>query len=360
MNQKKYNLICEEPLPVDIVLSPSWWFKHAGITFDKDFFFHPARRVEDERKMEQVLYDKWGNYGLGKDRNIERPEVGAVHLAAGFMLSEMLGCQVDYLEDRPPQVIPLLDNNLSIDDDSVFNTPVFKSFTHLKEELSKKYGRLTGDVNWGGILNLALDLRGQDLFIDIIERPDELFQFFTKIKNVISRFVSGIESMTNTSSISVNRNVVHFNKPVFLHSECSNTMISVDHYEKLLFPLDAEWSRTQRPFGIHYCGEDPHRFAQSFARIPYLDFLDVGWGGDLKVLRHHLPHTFLNIRLSPVAILTQTVDEVRQTVIRLVEDSNNPWLTGVCCINMDDRVEDDKITAIFETVDELRKKYQNN
>jgi hypothetical protein len=24
-------------LPVDIVLHPSWWFAHAGITFDEDF-----------------------------------------------------------------------------------------------------------------------------------------------------------------------------------------------------------------------------------------------------------------------------------------------------------------------------------
>ena len=38
-------------LPVDIVLHPSWWHHHEGITFDEDFFFHPARRVEAERQM---------------------------------------------------------------------------------------------------------------------------------------------------------------------------------------------------------------------------------------------------------------------------------------------------------------------
>ena len=25
--------------PVEIVLSPSWWYKHAGISFDEDFFY---------------------------------------------------------------------------------------------------------------------------------------------------------------------------------------------------------------------------------------------------------------------------------------------------------------------------------
>jgi hypothetical protein len=46
-----------------------------------------------------------------------------------------------------------------------------------------------------------------------------------------------------------------FEKPVFLHSECSNTMIS----------------------------------AASYAKIPHLDFLDLGWGGDVAVLHQHRP-----------------------------------------------------------------------
>jgi DNA replicative helicase MCM subunit Mcm2 (Cdc46/Mcm family) len=31
---------------------------------------------------------------------------------------------------------------------------------------------------------------------------------------------------------------------------------------------------------------------------------------------------------------------------------NDPALTGVCCINMDDKVTDEKIDAIFEAVNQ--------
>jgi hypothetical protein len=355
-NNLKYKnpLNLEQPLPVDIVLSPSWWFKHTGITFDEDFFYHPVRRVEVEQKMEQVLYDRWGQYGLGADRNRVKPEIGAVHLAAGFLISEMLGCKVDYEEDIPPQVIPASFEDLSISTDSPFKSAAFKRFENLIEKLQEKYGYLSGDVNWGGILNIALDLRGQDLFIDMLENPDEVKQFFHNLETVISRFVNGIETQTNTSSISVNRNIIHVDKQVFLHSECSHTMISADQYEQYLFEYDKKWSLLQRPFGIHYCGEDPHRFAENFSKVPNLDFLDVGWGGDLKILRKHLPDTFLNIRMSPVEITSQSVAEIEKTVRSLVLDSKNPWLTGVCCINMDDKVSDEKITCIFKTVEELR------
>jgi|ERR1035437_8021092 hypothetical protein len=92
-----------EMLPVDVVLHPSWWHAHAGIKFDEDFFYHPAKRVEGERRMEQVLHERFGRYGLGADRDRDLPVIGAVHNAAGFMVSEMLGCQIRYKADETPR-----------------------------------------------------------------------------------------------------------------------------------------------------------------------------------------------------------------------------------------------------------------
>jgi hypothetical protein len=134
-------------------------------------------------------------------------------------------------------------------------------------------------------------------------------------------------------------------------------MISAEHYEQLLLPVDLAWSQRHRPFGIHHCGKDPHRFAAAYAKVPHLDFLDVGWGGDLRVLRQHLPDTFLNIRLSPVEIPKQTPDEISGTIRRLVTEAGDPALTGVCCINMDKTVSDEQVAAIFQTAAELRSEW---
>jgi hypothetical protein len=343
------------PLPVDVVLHPSWWHRHEGITFDEDFYFHPARRVEAERKMEQVLYDRWGRYGLGEHRNDDVPWVGPVHLAAGYLTSEMLGCRVDYFEDAPPQVVAAQVDSLAIAPEAAFESPAYRRFQRLVDALQTKHGRLRGDVGWGGVLNTALDLRGQEFFFDLIDRPDEASRFAAAIVAVVERFTDAMARATGTTSISVNRNVRHIAQPVFLHSECSNVMISTELYERFFLPVDAAWSRRRRPFGVHHCGKDPDRFAESYAKIPHLDFLDVGWGGDVARLRKHLPNTFLNLRLSPVEIVHQTPDEIRATIRRLVRASGNPWLTGVCCINMDDQVADDQVAAIFEEVAELRK-----
>jgi len=341
-------------LPVDIVLAPEWWHRNEGMVFDRDYFFHPLKRVESEQKMEKILYERWGNHGLGSKEPGPRPEVGAVHLAAGFVLSEMLGCEVDYHEAHPPQVVCAHRPELAIDLDEAFKSPAFKDVARLKDELKMKYNYITGDINWSGILNLALDVRGEPVFTDIMMTPEEAREYFRSISEVIERFVSFILPDTGSSSISVNRNVRHFTRPVFLHSECSHTMISTEDYETVLLDFDIAWSRKFRPFGIHYCGKDPDRHAASFAKIPHLDFLDVGWGGDVKKLREYLPNTFFNLRLSPVEIRTQDPEEIRNTIRRLVLDSGDPYLTGVCCINMDDTITDERIDAIFATVEELR------
>lgn len=345
-------------LPVEIVLSPQWWYKNEGITFDQDFFYNPSKRVEVERKMEQVLYDRFGEYGQGGDKDKNLPQIGAVHLAAGFLLSEMFGCKVEYKQDSPPQVMSLgMDDIERLDQDAVFNSPAYKKVVDLAESLKTTYGNITGDINWGGVLNIALDLRGQNLFMDMFDKSDKVKNFFNKIASVLERFTDEIQSETGTSSISVNRTVKHFEKPIFLHSQCSHTMISVDDYKKFLFDIDCKWSKTSRPFGIHYCGSDPQRYAKIFAKIPHLDFLDVGWGGDIKKIRKYLPDTFLNIRLSPVDMIDQSIDEIRKTIIKLINDSANPYLTGICCVNMDEKVSDEKIKTIFETVQELKNSY---
>ena len=341
-------------LPVDIVLGPDWWHAHAGICFDRDFFFHPARRVQDERKMERILYERWGRWGLGEDRERDIPLVGATHLAAGFMLSEMLGCNVEYRQDAPPQVLPGGLDDLKIDEEAAFACDAMRRFERMTEALKSRFGRLAGDVNWGGALNIGMDLRGQDLLMDLLDQPLRAREFLRAIARVLERFAAGVERQTGSSSISVNRNVRHLPRPVFLHSECSHTMISVECYEQALLPIDIAWSRAHRPFGIHYCGADPHRFAASFARIPHLDFLDVGWGGDVAALRRALPDTFLNIRLSPVEIVSQSPEAIRSTIRQKVAQSADPYRTGICCINMDRRVGDQQVAAILESVAELR------
>lgn len=351
--------ICSKQLPVDIVFHPSWWHKNAGISFDESFFYDPIRRVEDEQKMEQVLYERFGDLGLGEDHDKSLPQIGAVHLASGYLLSEMLGCKVEYYEDAPPQVICAHRDSLDMNVEDAFRSPAFQRLVKLIDQLKAKYGYVVGDINWGGVLNLAIDLRGEEIFTDMLLRPEEANVFFRKIANVIDKFVWYVQTNTGSSSISVNRSARLFDYPVAIHSECSHTMISEEDYRRFFLPIDQEWSMRHRPYGIHYCGKDPHRMASAFSEIERLTFLDVGWGGDVKLLREHLPETFFNIRLNPVDIQKYTYDELYQNISeRVIASGSDLTKTGLCCVNMDKEVSDERIREIYQVAEEVRKKSQ--
>ena len=52
-------------LHTDVVFHPNWWYKNYGLTFDRGFFYDPTRRVNQEKQMRELLYERFGDLGLG-------------------------------------------------------------------------------------------------------------------------------------------------------------------------------------------------------------------------------------------------------------------------------------------------------
>ena len=53
--------------------------------------------------------------------------------------------------------------------------------------------------------NLAIDLKGENILMDMILEPENTHAYFYSIARVVERFFSYIYSETKTTSISVNR-----------------------------------------------------------------------------------------------------------------------------------------------------------
>lgn len=344
-------------LPLEFVFHPSWWNGNCGISFVKEFFFDPLYRVECEQKMEQYLYERFGDLGLGRKDAVPRPVAGTVHLAAGFIVSQILGCEIRYSENASPDVLPanLTDEEvmgLSVSDFER-NAP-FLEVKSLMDSLSDKYGYVEGDFDWAGVQNIALDLRGQQLFIDYYDNPELAKHLFDVISETLVKFVRYIRNRTGTSSLSVNRSVGRFAPSVNLHSNCSIAMISPAIYNEFLLSYDCYLSQNLQPYGIHHCGNNMHLFAESYGRVGGVSFYDVGWGSDVAVCREKLPDAFLNLRLSPVKLLSCTPAEVKEDVDRLAEYGGSRDNVGFCCINMDYGTPDENVRMVYEAVKGLK------
>ena len=92
------------------------------------------------------------------------------------MLPAVFGCEIVF-KDALPWAMPL---NLSEDEVMKLEVPDLLQASPMTammrqiDYLQEKYGRVVGDINTTGVQNLALKLRGDQLYIDYFENPEPL------------------------------------------------------------------------------------------------------------------------------------------------------------------------------------------
>jgi len=348
----------EPYLPVDVVFHPNWWHKHYDLTFDWDFYYNPERRVWQEQRMRQLLYDRFGDLGLGQKGAPRRPIVGPILMGSGYIVQEILGCEINYQEDGNPWVLPrnLTEAEtlaLSVPED-IENTPSMKNLLGLMDSLEAEFGYLQGDVPLHSIVNVAIDLRGQEYFIDLLQKPELAAHLHQVIAQMIYEVGRRVKARTGHVAISINRTIASFNPSIFTIPNCSLQMISPQMYEAQLLEYDGWLGQQLPPLGFHHCGTNAHLFASLYAQAGAV-YLDVGYGSDIAACRAALPKAWLSLRMNPVKMLTATAAEAEAEVDMLLHAHGEPWdKVAVCCINMDYGTSDEAVRAMFQTVAHYR------
>jgi uroporphyrinogen-III decarboxylase len=346
-------------LPVDVIFHPDWWYAHYGLDFRKPFHFDPEVRVESERRMRQALHDRFGDLGLGESAARPRPVVGPVHLAIGFVVQAMLGCQVRFAENAAPWVLcaELSDEQVwALEAPDLETAPPMAETIALMDALEARFGYLEGDIPWDGVQNVALDLRGQQLFLDYYDQPELVHHLFAVIAETIHRVAVYVQRRTGTTSVSLNRIVASIDPRLHLHSNCSVQMISRTTYETFLLPYECWLAERLRPYGIHHCGDNLEHVVAAYARVPGLAYVDVGWGSDVAACRQALPGACFSLRLSPARIRAQTPAQVRADVQHLLDGAGPLDRVALCCVAMDAGTPDDNVRAIFDAAARYRQK----
>ena len=339
-------------IPVEIVFNPNWWFHNYGISFNEPFYLDRQQRIRNDVITRRALYER---FGLGEPTPQPRPVIGSMHIAGGFVVPALLGVRVRFQDDQAAWPIPA---NLSPAEILALKAPRLESSWPMDgliadmDALEREFGFLAGDLNTGGILNTALELRGQELFLDLLEAAevvDHLCSIVVQTQQLVAGYV---QSRTGTSSISTNRSILNIDPKIYLHSNCAVQMISPRLYEKALLPKECRLAGQLRPFGIHHCGNNLHLFAPAYSKT-HAVFHDVGWGSDVAKCSELLPDAFLNLRLSPVRMLRQSADEVRRDTAGLLAAAGRNRNVGVCCINMDYGTPDENVRAMFRAVEDF-------
>lgn len=333
-------------IPVDFIFSPNWWYRNYGIRFTEDFYLDKQVRIENDVLMRRALFER---FGFCEPNAQPRPILGSMQVAGGFVVPALLGLQIRFSPSEAPVAVT---GNLDREQVMALRVPDIEQTWPMSDllrqsnELRAEHGWVCGDFDVDGILNVALQIRGEELFIDLLEDPESAKHLFSVVARTIEAVATCIRSVTGTCSIATNRSILAVDSRLFLHSNCSLQMISPALYREFLFPLERDLASRFRPYGIHHCGDNLHLFADLYAQLEP-EFVDVGWGSDVGRCGALLPTSFLNLRLSPVRILQETEDTVRREVVELLSQVAADRI-GLCCINMDHGTPDANVHAILE------------
>lgn len=333
-------------IPVNVILGPNWWFHHYGIAFDRNFYFDIDTRIQNDVKMRQALHDR---FGIGQPDPQPRPVIGSRYIAGGFVVPALLGVTVRFQDDQAAWPVPIsLDRDAALalrcpDLDSTW--PASELFAQM-DELERRHGFVIGDFNPGGLLNTALELRGQQFFLDLVEDPELCDHLLGVIAETQARLCDAVRRRTGTCAVSTNRSVVDVDPAIALTSNCSTHMISVALYQRRILPFELKLAAALRPFGVHHCGNNLHKYAETYRQLD-CRFFDVGWGSDAAQVAAALPNAFLNLRFDPVTMMRESEDHIYNAALRLLQSAGRRDRIGLCCINMDQETPDANVRALF-------------
>ena len=338
--------MAEPKVPVEVIFNPNWWFRNYGISFDRSFYFDREARIGNDVQMRRVL---WERFGLGAPDPAPRPVVGSEFVAGGFVVPALFGVEVRFEENQAPCPIA---RNLGRDEAMALRVPDIASTWPMSawiedmDWLESQFGYVAGDFNTDGVLNTALQLRGQQFFIDLCEDPELVEHLKRIIVETQCRVAEYVRRRTGTCSVAVNRSIVNVDRAIYVHANCSAHMMSPALFAQTLLDAECTLAGRLRPYGIHHCGSNLHRMAKSYAESGAV-FYDVGWGSKVAECRRALPDAFLNLRLSPMRMLQCTTDEIRGDAERLLGEAGRRERVGLCAINMDFGTPDANVFALL-------------
>jgi hypothetical protein len=341
-------------IPVEVIFNPNWWFQNYGISFDESFYLDREKRIANDVAMRRALYER---FGFGEAHPRPRPIIGSQHIAGGFVLPGLLGVEIRFSQREAAWPVPI---NLPRDRIMALRVPDIRTAWPMNrlvadmDALERQFGSVVADVNTAGVFNTALELRGQQLFMDLLDDVELVEHLFAVVAETEMAVAEYFRTRTGTTSVAVNRSIVNVDAKIFIEGNCSVQMISPALYQQRLLPWHCRLARRLAPFGMHHCGDNLHFFASAYAET-HAVFYDVGWGSDVAQCSATLPDAFLNLRLNPVRLLSCTADEVRQDALGLLKAAGRNSRVGLCCINMDFGTPDENIRAIFDVARDFKR-----
>lgn len=295
----------ESAMRVEFGFTPRWYHVHCGVDFSARWHTDAVYRRESQVRMREELNRRFPGLELGgpKPGHI-RGSLDGVHGA--LIMALLFGIPAAYYPDNWPaaQHVPLSREAVAALDVPRFeNNRAFAQVVEQMDVLEREYGRIDGYLNWQGVLNTAYRLRGQDIYMDLMEEPgltQHLFGVIAETMIAGMRFVYARQAATGVD-------IRHASV-----SNCLVNMVSGDMYREALFPHDTHLAASFEHFGIHNCAWNVDPYIETYAQVEKLGYVDMGIDSDLPRARRLCPRARRAVMYKPTDLVNNSLAALRR------------------------------------------------
>jgi hypothetical protein len=340
----------DEPfLRVSLGFTPRWYHARLGIDFAERWHTDPVHRYETLVAAKEHLYRCFPQVPYFapryRDDGVEATcaTISAVH---GIMLIPMLyGLEPVYRADGWPDAAggrhvsrEALQHLRPIDPAA---HPVVRQLLGQMDEIERRWGPIHGYLNYQGILNVATKVRGQEIFLDMVDEPDWARRFFGHVAAAIGATSRLVQARQRRSGFAVN---------LLSMSNCVMNMVSPQQYRELVLPFDRELSLQYERFGVHTCNWDATPYLEPLREIEKMGYLDTGISADLARIRRMFPDARRAIMYGPVALERKSLAEIRGDLQRVAREYAP---CDIVMADVESTTPDDRVRDFLDLADEL-------
>jgi len=305
----------ESEMRVSLGFVPGWYHKRCGIDFSEQWHKDPFYRYQSLKKMKNELCKTFPMIHYWNENY--RDDLATISGCYGaYVIPLAFGFPLIYQNDRWPELDPqkskITDKEISkLNIDIMMNSSFVKELFQQMAIIEKEWGKIHGYLNWQGVLNNAFHLRGEQIFIDLYDKPELALRLFQVIAEVMIQLAKSVQKRQRESGFYVNH---------FCVSNCTLNMISPKTYYKYLLPLDQKIADSFERFGFHTCNWNVTPYINEIKKIPKLGYLDMGIMSDLPLVKKEFPDARRALIYSPERLLNASIEEIKMDINKVYQE----------------------------------------
>ena len=280
---------------IHLSFTPSWFSSRMELDYGEVWHSDPIYRWKSFIEMANVLNAEFPSLNPGGNPKDIIGGLSQIHTCT--MIAALFGQNIRYRADGWPDNIGKKLNDeevLSISVPDFRNHRLYGDMLRQIEIIQNEWGVVEGELNLQGVLNTAFRLRGEDVFADMRIEPSRVHHLLDVVCDTMIAFNDDVAQLQNKTG---------YEKRHFITSNCVVNMISGEDYRNFIQPYDKRLYEQYELFGIHNCGWCVDAYAEAYAEIGNVLYLDFGIDSDLNRLKELFPNAVLTLIYNPQDML---------------------------------------------------------